>query len=52
MVDILVGLVIIAIVAGAITKIVIEKRKGVKCVGCPYSGANGKATSSCGCNAK
>lgn len=47
MVDFIVILIILAIVGAAITKIVIEKKKGVKCIGCPYSGT-GK--SNCSCN--
>lgn len=38
--DIIVIMIIAAIVCAAIAKIVIEKKKGVKCIGCPYSGAN------------
>lgn len=37
MANIIVGLVILLIVALSISKIVIEKRKGVKCVGCAQS---------------
>lgn len=45
--NIIVMIIILAIITGAIAKIIIEKRKGVKCVGCPHS----KATdSSCNCN--
>lgn len=39
-------LVILAIVGASITKIVIEKRKGVKCIGCPHSGSK---NSKCSC---
>ncbi len=35
--NIIVVLIILAIVAAAIAKIVIEKRKGSKCIGCPHS---------------
>jgi hypothetical protein len=35
--NIIVGLVILIIVATSILKIISEKRKGAKCVGCPYS---------------
>ncbi|MDD4327502.1 MAG: FeoB-associated Cys-rich membrane protein [Eubacteriales bacterium] len=35
--DIIVGLLIAAMAAGAVIKIVSEKRKGSKCIGCPYS---------------
>ncbi|MFV0344322.1 MAG: FeoB-associated Cys-rich membrane protein [Anaerocolumna sp.] len=45
MVDIIIALIIIAIVGASITKIIIEKKKGAKCIGCPSSGK-----SSCGCN--
>lgn len=34
--DIIVFLVIGAIIAGAVTKIIIDRRNGVKCHGCPY----------------
>ena len=46
MTDIIVILVLLAIVGGAITKIVTEKKKGVKCIGCPHSGT-GKSSCSC-----
>ncbi|MFP4660773.1 MAG: FeoB-associated Cys-rich membrane protein [Halanaerobiales bacterium] len=45
MANIIVSIIILAIVAVAIAKIVIEKRKGVKCIGCPYS----KGDSGCSC---
>ncbi len=45
MTDIIIIIVIVAIVGAAITKIVIEKKRGAKCIGCPSSGK-----SSCGCN--
>ncbi len=48
MANIVVVLVLVAIVTLAITKIIIEKRKGVKCVGCPLS-ASQKKKSNCGC---
>lgn len=35
--NLIVIMVIIAIVTSAIAKIVIEKRKGAKCIGCPSS---------------
>lgn len=46
MTDIIIIIVIVAIVGAAITKIVIEKKRGAKCIGCPSSGK-----SSCACNA-
>lgn len=45
--DIIVILVILAIVGAAIAKIISEKKKGVKCIGCPHSGSS---KSKCGCN--
>lgn len=36
--NIIVLLVILGIVSLSISKIVSEKRKGVKCIGCPHSG--------------
>lgn len=47
MADIIVILVILAIVGAAIAKIISEKKKGVKCIGCPHSGSS---KSNCGCN--
>lgn len=48
MTNLIVGLVIIVIIGLSITKVVKEKRKGTKCIGCPSAGANNK--SNCGCN--
>ena len=45
--NIIVMLVIVAIVCCAIAKIIIEKKKGVKCIGCPSGGTSKKK---CGCN--
>jgi hypothetical protein len=45
MTNIIVILVILAIVCAAIAKIIVEKKKGVKCIGCPSSGK-----SNCGCS--
>ena len=47
MANIIVITVIIALVAAAIYKIVTEKRKGAKCIGCPYSKPG---SSGCSCN--
>ncbi len=49
MMNIIVGITIVLILSGAVAKIVSEKKKGAKCVGCPYS-ANNKASSNCGCD--
>lgn len=45
--NLIVILILLGIISGAIAKIVIEKRKGVKCIGCP-SGSSCK--SNCSCN--
>lgn len=45
--NIIVTIVILGIVCAAIAKIIIEKRKGAKCVGCPYSEGS---KSNCGCS--
>lgn len=37
MADIMVMIIILTIVGAATAKIVVEKRKGAKCIGCPYS---------------
>lgn len=48
MTNIIVGLIIVAILGLAIRKIVVEKKKGAKCIGCPYGGAeDSKCKSSC-----
>ena len=47
MADIIVGLVIIGISAISIGVYRNEKKKGAKCVGCPYSGSN-DTNCSCG----
>ncbi|MCT4508874.1 MAG: FeoB-associated Cys-rich membrane protein [Tepidibacter sp.] len=49
MANIIVGIVILLIITLSITKVIIEKRKGVKCIGCPHSGSN-KKKSNCSCN--
>ncbi len=40
MTDIIVVTIILAIVIAAAVKIIIEKRKGTRCIGCPYSKTN------------
>lgn len=47
MANVIVTLVLLAIISAAVAKIIIEKKKGAKCIGCPYSG-DGK--SNCSCN--
>ncbi|MGM0501948.1 MAG: FeoB-associated Cys-rich membrane protein [Bacillota bacterium] len=45
--NLVISLIILVIISGAVGKIVIEKRKGAKCIGCPYSGAD---TEQCSCD--
>lgn len=48
MVNIVVLLIILSITFLSIRKIVLEKRKGVKCIGCPFSGSSNKS-GGCSC---
>ena len=47
MVDIIVGIIIVAILSLSIRKIIIEKKNGAKCIGCPHGGST--KDSNCGC---
>lgn len=47
MTNLILVLLIVGIIGGAITKIIAEKKRGAKCVGCPLGKAPSK---SCGCN--
>jgi hypothetical protein len=49
MANLIVGLVLVAIVGASITKIVIEKKKGAKCIGCP---AGGSSKNGCCCGSE
>jgi len=49
MVDLIVGLVILSIASLSVWKYRSEKKKGAKCVGCPYSPKNGDG-SGCSCS--
>lgn len=40
--NLIVGLILITIAALSIGKIVSEKRKGSKCIGCPHGGSESK----------
>lgn len=44
--NLILGIVLLAIVGGAIAKIISEKKKGVKCIGCP-SGQSCKSNHNC-----
>ncbi len=51
--NLIVGLAIVVILSASIGKYVSEKRKGVKCVGCPMSGSNNKGVQiKCDCPSK
>jgi hypothetical protein len=47
MTDIILIAVIFLVVCASVAKIVSDKKKGVKCIGCPYEGAC-KNKSNCG----
>lgn len=49
MTNIIVGVIILSIIGLSIAKVISEKRKGVKCIGCPHAGSNKKKIS-CSCN--
>ncbi len=48
--DFIVIAVVVLILGCAIAYIVKEKKKGVKCVGCPYAESCGKTAEKCSCN--
>ena len=47
MADIIIVAILLVIVGAAISYIVKEKKRGVKCIGCPSAGTCGKKN--CGC---
>lgn len=47
MANIATGLVILSILGLSIAKVIAEKRKGVRCIGCPYAGVKHKEPCSC-----
>jgi len=47
MADIIIGIVLLIVVGAAIVYIVREKKRGVKCIGCPNAGTCQKKN--CGC---
>ena len=49
MTDVIVALILMAIIGGAVTYIIRQKKKGTKCIGCPDSGSCGGHCSG-GCN--
>lgn len=46
--NIIVGIILVIIFGGAITKVVIDKKNGNKCTGCPASKSS-KSGCGCGC---
>ena len=48
MLDIMIGLIVVAMVGAALLYIRKEKRNGAVCIGCPNAGACGKKN--CGCH--
>jgi hypothetical protein len=48
--DIIIVGIILVIIGFSIAKIVSEKKKGVKCIGCPYAHANKNGASGCNCS--
>lgn len=49
--DIAIGIIIALIVGGAVFYIIKEKKKGNRCIGCPYADSCKKGTD-CGCKDK
>lgn len=49
MTNIIVVAVLVAIIGSAVIYIIKAKKKGAKCIGCPYSSSCGKMTD-CTCN--
>ena len=50
MANFIAGLIVVVCIGAAVTYIIKAKKKGVKCVGCPYAETCGKGTENCSCN--
>lgn len=50
MADFLIGIVLLIVVGAAVRYIVKAKKRGEKCIGCPYSGTCAQKSSSAGCS--
>ncbi len=50
MTDIILGLIILVLVLAAVLYIYKEKKKGVKCVGCPHAGSCSSKKNGTGCH--
>ena len=48
--NIIVSLIILTLLAGAAGKIIIEKKKGAKCIGCPYNEQEEETEENCSCS--
>jgi hypothetical protein len=50
--DIIIGIIIALIIGAAVFYIIKEKKKGKKCIGCPYANSCSKCNSKDFCNKK
>jgi uncharacterized membrane protein YraQ (UPF0718 family) len=50
--DIIIGIIIALIIGAAVFYIIKEKKKGKKCIGCPYANSCSKCNSEDFCNKK
>ena len=46
-IDIVILVAVVGVVGGAVSYIVLSRKKGKKCIGCPYAGTCGKSNCSC-----
>jgi hypothetical protein len=51
-IDVIVTLILVAIIGGALTYIIRAKRRGEKCIGCPYAKqcSKNKSSNNCCCD--
>lgn len=49
MINVIGGLVVVAILAAAVTYIVKQRKKGIKCIGCPDAGGCSPKNGTCSC---
>ena len=52
MIDAVIILIVAAILTAAVWYVVKEKKKGRRCIGCPYAGECAKKNGGCGCSTK
>lgn len=48
-IDFIIIAVILVVIGGAMTYIILEKKRGRKCIGCPYSASCGSRQDACHC---